>query len=58
MSQAAKLTLSGDTLAVVTTSAELAMWELASAACIIRPLCFRALLTPGGESKSKLIYSN
>ncbi|XP_026747652.1 LOW QUALITY PROTEIN: protein HIRA homolog [Trichoplusia ni] len=47
MSQAAKLTLSGDTLAVVTTSAELAMWELASAACVIRPLCFRALLTPG-----------
>ncbi|CAD0197015.1 unnamed protein product [Chrysodeixis includens] len=47
MSQAAKLTLSGDTLAVVTTSAELAMWELASAACVIRPLCFRALLTHG-----------
>ncbi|XP_075969948.1 histone cell cycle regulator-like protein [Anticarsia gemmatalis] len=47
MSQAAKLTLSGDTLAVVTTSAELAMWDLANANCIIRPLCFRALLSPG-----------
>ncbi|KAJ8722424.1 hypothetical protein PYW07_003604 [Mythimna separata] len=47
MSQAAKLTLSGDTLAVVSTSAELAMWELSTATCVIRPLCFRALLSQG-----------
>ncbi|CAB3221414.1 unnamed protein product [Arctia plantaginis] len=47
MSQAAKLTLSGDTLAVVTTSAELAMWDLATSACVIRPLCFRSLLSHG-----------
>lgn len=49
MSQAAKLTLSGDTLAVVTTSAELAMWDLANATCVIRPLCFRSLLSQGGN---------
>lgn len=47
MSQAAKLTLSGDTLAVVTTSAELAMWDLSTATCVIRPLCFRSLLSHG-----------
>ncbi|XP_022819941.1 protein HIRA homolog [Spodoptera litura] len=47
MSQAAKLTLSGDTLAVVTTSAELAMWNLSTASCVIRPLCFRSLLSQG-----------
>ncbi|CAH0701563.1 unnamed protein product [Spodoptera exigua] len=47
MSQAAKLTLSGDTLVVVTTSAELAMWNLSTATCVIRPLCFRSLLAPG-----------
>ncbi|CAH2232983.1 jg8299 [Pararge aegeria aegeria] len=47
-SQAAKLTLSGDTLAVVTTSATLAIWDLANASCVIRPLCFRNLLTHGG----------
>lgn len=47
MSQAAKLTLSGDILAVVTTSAELAMWNLSTATCVIRPLCFRSLLAQG-----------
>ncbi|CAH2073213.1 unnamed protein product, partial [Iphiclides podalirius] len=47
MSQAAKMTLSGDTLLVVTTAAELAIWELANASCIIRPLCFRNLLSHG-----------
>lgn len=47
MSQAAKLTLSVDTLAVVTTAAELAMYDLANAKCVIRPLCFRSLLTQG-----------
>ncbi|XP_052737819.1 protein HIRA homolog [Bicyclus anynana] len=46
-SQAAKLTLSGDTLAVVTTSATLTIWDLANATCVIRPLCFRNLLSPG-----------
>ncbi|KAJ0180756.1 hypothetical protein K1T71_004160 [Dendrolimus kikuchii] len=47
MSQAAKLSLTGDTLVVVTTSAELAIWDLANATCVIRPLCFRSLLAPG-----------
>ncbi|XP_034840349.1 protein HIRA [Maniola hyperantus] len=46
-SQAAKLTLSGDTLAVVTTFATLAIWDLAAASCLIRPLCFRNLLSHG-----------
>ncbi|XP_072943481.1 protein HIRA [Epargyreus clarus] len=46
MSQAAKLTLSGDMLVAVTTSAELAIWDLANATCAIRPLCFKSLLTP------------
>ncbi|XP_068629788.1 protein HIRA [Battus philenor] len=47
MSQAAKMTLSGDTLLVVTTAAELAIWELENASCVIRPLCFRNLLSHG-----------
>ncbi|CAK1581516.1 unnamed protein product [Parnassius mnemosyne] len=47
MSQAAKMTLTGDTLLVVTTSAELAIWELSNASCVIRPLCFRNLLSHG-----------
>ncbi|XP_026489914.2 protein HIRA homolog [Vanessa tameamea] len=46
-SQAAKMTLSGDTLAVVTTSAELAIWDLSTATCLVRPLCFRNLLSHG-----------
>ncbi|RVE43225.1 hypothetical protein evm_012105 [Chilo suppressalis] len=46
MSPAVKMTLSGDTLAVVTTAAELAIWDLANATCLIRPLCFRGLLAP------------
>ncbi|XP_060810940.1 protein HIRA homolog [Amyelois transitella] len=46
-SQAAKLTISGDTLAVVTAAAELAVWELAAAACLVRPLSFRSLLADG-----------
>lgn len=44
---AARLTLCGDTLAAVTVTAELAIWDLAAAACLVRPLCFRSLLTPG-----------
>ncbi|KOB74746.1 Protein HIRA [Operophtera brumata] len=48
MSQAARLTLCGDTLAAVTTSAQLAMWDLAAAHCVIPPLCFRALLSHRG----------
>ncbi|XP_063359905.1 protein HIRA [Cydia amplana] len=47
MSPAAKLTLSGDTLAAVTTSAELGIWDLANATCIVRPLSFRSLMQPG-----------
>ncbi|XP_047988849.1 protein HIRA homolog isoform X2 [Leguminivora glycinivorella] len=47
MSPAAKLTLSGDTLAAVTTSAELGIWDLANATCIVKPLCFRSLMVPG-----------
>ncbi|CAG5051169.1 unnamed protein product [Parnassius apollo] len=47
MSQAAKMTLTGDTLLVVTTTAELAIWELANASCVIKPLCFRNLLSHG-----------
>ncbi|XP_045542811.1 protein HIRA homolog [Papilio machaon] len=47
MSQASKMTLSGDTLLLVTTAAELAIWDLDTAACVIRPLCFRSLLSHG-----------
>ncbi|XP_053626132.1 protein HIRA homolog isoform X2 [Plodia interpunctella] len=47
MSQAAKLTISGDTLAVVTTTAELAIWDMAGDVCLVRPLSFRSLLTEG-----------
>ncbi|XP_026329589.1 LOW QUALITY PROTEIN: protein HIRA homolog [Hyposmocoma kahamanoa] len=47
LSQAAKLTLSGDTLVAVTTHAELTMWDLATATCLVRPLSFRNLLTHG-----------
>ncbi|CAH2086079.1 unnamed protein product [Euphydryas editha] len=46
-SQAAKMYLSGDTLTVVTTSAELAVWDLSAATCLIRPLSFRNLLSHG-----------
>ncbi|KAM3961260.1 histone cell cycle regulator-like protein [Aphomia sociella] len=45
MSQAAKLTLSGDTLAAVTTAAELSVWDLSTATCLLRPLSFRNLLS-------------
>ncbi|XP_049867442.1 protein HIRA homolog [Pectinophora gossypiella] len=44
LAPAAKLTLAGDTLAAVTTTAQLAIWDLAAQTCLIRPLCFRALL--------------
>ncbi|KPJ19079.1 Protein HIRA-like [Papilio machaon] len=47
MSQASKMTLSGDTLLLVTTAAELAIWDLDTAECVIRPLCFRSLLSHG-----------
>ncbi|KAL0894232.1 hypothetical protein ABMA27_014244 [Loxostege sticticalis] len=46
-SPAAKLTLSGDTLCVVTTAAELVMWDLSDACCLIKPLNFRSLLSHG-----------
>lgn len=49
MSQASKLTLTGDILAAVTTGAELAIWDLADASCLVKPLCFRGLLAQGGE---------
>ncbi|KAG6439187.1 hypothetical protein O3G_MSEX000562, partial [Manduca sexta] len=45
-SPAARLTLNGDTLAVVTTTAQLAVWDLATATCLVKPLCFRELLSP------------
>ncbi|XP_059045236.1 protein HIRA [Achroia grisella] len=44
MSQAVKLSLCGDRLTAVTTSAELAVWDLTTAACLLRPLSFRNLL--------------
>ncbi|KAI8434595.1 hypothetical protein MSG28_003133 [Choristoneura fumiferana] len=47
MSQASKLTLTGDILAAVTTGAELAIWDLAEASCLVKPLCFRGLLAQG-----------
>ncbi|XP_050678614.1 protein HIRA homolog isoform X2 [Leptidea sinapis] len=40
-----KLTLSGETLAVVTSSAELVVWSLPGAACVLPPLSFRNLLS-------------
>ncbi|XP_052757465.1 protein HIRA homolog [Galleria mellonella] len=44
MSQAAKLSLSGERLAAVTTAGELSVWDLAAGACLLRPLSFRNLL--------------
>ncbi|CAG4912875.1 unnamed protein product [Colias eurytheme] len=43
-SPAHKMTLSGDTLTVVTSSADLAIWDLPTATCTIQPLSFRNLL--------------
>ncbi|XP_028160951.1 protein HIRA homolog [Ostrinia furnacalis] len=47
MSPAAKLTLSGDTLAAVTTAADLLIWDLNDATCLVKPLNFRSLLSHG-----------
>ncbi|CAG9114915.1 unnamed protein product [Plutella xylostella] len=47
MSKAVKLTLASDQLAVVTTAADLAIWDLASTHCVVKPLSFRNLLTHG-----------
>lgn len=45
--QSAKLTLSGDNLAVVTTTADLSIWNLENSECVVTPLSFRNLLTQG-----------
>ncbi|XP_047512693.1 protein HIRA homolog isoform X1 [Pieris napi] len=44
-SPAHKLSLNGDTLSVVTSSAELTMWDLNNATCSLRSLSFRNLLS-------------
>ncbi|XP_061383156.1 protein HIRA homolog [Danaus plexippus] len=44
-SQARRLSLAGDMLSVVTMSAQLVVWDLATASCRVRPLCFRNLLS-------------
>ncbi|KAL4707394.1 hypothetical protein ACJJTC_008579 [Scirpophaga incertulas] len=43
-SPASKLWLCGERVCAVTAAAELCAWELAPPACLLRPVCFRALL--------------